>query len=141
MDQIQSHADGDCRVGDIENRPNAEIQKINDRPEPDAVDPIAERPSQDKRQGHAVQAPSPRPGPKPVPHDRKNDNAGRNRKKKNPVETAEKAEGNAGVVDQRQMKNRRDDGKTLSWGKPGEHEGLDELINSDNAGNERVKKN
>ncbi len=80
MEKVDTNADGDRRISDIKNGPNAKINKIDDRAHAQAVDPIPDRSAQDKAQCPALGPARPLHA---IRQNEKNDEADRDEGKKN----------------------------------------------------------
>lgn len=48
FEKEKSHPEGDGGIGEIKNRPDPEIEEIDDGPHADPVHPVTEGPAQDK---------------------------------------------------------------------------------------------
>ena len=140
--QHRHHAEGDGRIGDVERPevPAAEdhVDEVDDGPERQAVDEVADGAAQNESQPHARQA-LVRRQPRCVERDghqgscRGQGHDGRLVREVHRVQEAERRARVAHVHDVQQV---RDDGDAVVDRNPGPHEQLGQLIERDDAGDE-----
>ena len=103
----KSYAEGDRRVRKIEDRPDPEIEKIDDGSHPGPVEPISHGTAQNQPDPPLIH---PAAGVGAEAQINEHPNAHRHRDEKKLVESLKKSEGDSLIFNQRQMKEGAQDG-------------------------------
>lgn len=123
------HTQCDRRIGEIEDRPDAKIQKIDDRAKPDPVCPIAEGTPQNQADTGVGEETG---GVGAEAEDGQDPDAQSDQGKEEGPRIMKEAEGDPRVLDQGQMEQAREDRQAFARHKEGHRNVFGELIEDQN---------